>query len=128
MKHTKKEIEKMYNFAKELYEDEYMDIYWLKRLYNEIAEEFSLDVAFWVDWNEYWGDDEIYCYVHINNIWSIVFDWSVNRYTDENFYKDTVNYILRLEEEAEKIREKLLPINQKQKWHNENAQFVIEKI
>ena len=113
MKHTQKFINQMYEYVKEMYEESwYHDIYELKRLYNDIAEEFNLDVAFWIDWNEYAGDDTIYCYVYINNIWSIVFNRSVNLYKDLNFYKDTVNYILELEEQAEKIREKLLPINQ----------------
>lgn len=111
MEHTQEFINKINEFVKEKYEEGwYHDIYELKRLYNDIAEEFNLDVAFWIDWNEYAGDDTIYAYVYINNIWSIVFDWDVNWYTDENFYKDTVNYILELEEQAMKIREKLLPI------------------
>lgn len=112
MKHTEKFINEIYEYAKEQYEgDECLDIYWLKRLYNDITENFNLDVAFWVDGNEYGGDDEIYCYVHVDNIGSIVFDWSCKWYTDWNFYKDTVNYILYLEEQAEEIRKKLLNLN-----------------
>lgn len=109
------EIKKMYSFTEELYEwDDVYDIYDLKNLYNEIAEEFWLEIAFWIDWCQYWWDEEIYCYIHVNNIWSIVFDWSVNHYTDHNFYKDTVNYILELEEEGQKIKEKLLNPNKKE--------------
>lgn len=112
MKTTKEFLERMYEFSKQEYDwEDIYDIYELKTLYNNIAEEFWLDIAFWIDWNEYWGDDEIYCYIHVNNIWSIVFDWSVGRYTDWNFYKDTVDYLLDLQEEAEKILNKILPIN-----------------
>lgn len=108
MKPTKETLEKMYNLSKELYEDEWEpDIYWLKRIYNELADNFWLDISFWVDGCEYWWDDEIYCYVYVNNIWSIVFNRWVKRYTDGNFYKDTVNYLLELEEEWEKIKNKI---------------------
>lgn len=115
MKHTKEYIEEMYNYTKELYEwDDVYDMYELKRLYNDISEKFNLDVAFWIDGCEYWWDEEIYCYVYVDYIWSIVFNWSVNHYTDHNFYKDTVNYILGLEEEGQKIKEKLLNLNKKE--------------
>ena len=112
MKPTQETIQRMYNLAKELYEDENTDIYWLKRIYNEISDNFWLDISFGVDWCEYWWDDEIYCYVYVDNIWSIVFNRSVNRYTDWKFYKDTVDYLLRLQEDAEEIEKKLLPLNQ----------------
>lgn len=113
MKTTKEFLERMYEFAKEEYDwEDFNDIYELKRIYNNIADEFWLDIAFWVDWNEYWWDDEIYCYIHVNNIWSIVFNWSVNWYTDWNFYKDTVNYLLELQEEWEQIEKKVLNPNQ----------------
>ena len=113
MKHTEKFIKEMYDYTKELYEENwYFDIYDLRRLYTDIAEKFNLDIAFWIDGNEDGGDDTIYCYVYVNNIWSIVFNRSIRRYTDWNFYKDTVNYLLELEEEAQKIREKLLTFNQ----------------
>ena len=108
MKTSKEQLQKMYEYMKEQYENEYCsEIYDLKRLYNDFSEEFWLDTEFWVDGCEYWGDDEIYCFVYANNIWSIVFDRSVKRYTDENFYKDAVNYLLELQEQAEKIIEKL---------------------
>lgn len=114
MKHTEQYIEKMYSYAKKLYDwEDIYDIYELRRLYTDIAEEFNLDIAFWIDWNEDWWDDEIYCYIHVNWIWSIVFDWSCNNYTDWNLYKDTVNYILELEEEWERVKEKVLNPNQK---------------
>lgn len=105
MTHSEKYINKMYDFAKEKYgwHDIY-DIFELKRLYNDIAENFNLDITFWIDWNEYWWDDEIYCYTHVNNIGSIVFDWSCKTYTDSNFYKDTVNYILELEKQGIEIK------------------------
>lgn len=107
-------IQKMYDYMKEQYEEmDFPEIYDLKRLYNDFSEEFWLDIEFWVDGCEYWGDDEIYCFVYINSIWSIVFDRSVKRYTDENAYKDTVDYLLWLQWEAEKIKEKLLTPNQK---------------
>ena len=112
MTHTEKYINDMYEFAKEKYDwNDIYDIYELKRLYNDIAEEFNLDISFWIDWNEYWWDDEIYCYVYVDNIWSIVFDWSCKNYTDCNFYKDTVNYILQLEKQGIEIKNKLLNIN-----------------
>lgn len=110
MKTTEKTIQKMYDYSKNYYEENWgsiYDMYELKRFYTDFAEEFDLDVAFWIDWCEYWGDEEIYAYIYVNNIWSIVFNWSVNCYTDGNFYKDPVNYILELENEWEKIRNKL---------------------
>lgn len=90
MTHSEKFINEMYDYAKKMYwwKDIY-DMYDFKRLYNYIAETFNLDIAFWIDWNDDW--DEIYCYTHVNNIGSIVFDWSCKTYTDSNFYKDTVN-------------------------------------
>lgn len=112
MKTTQETIKKMYEFARDLYEDGDLDIYWLKSLYNDISEEFDLDLEFWIDGCEYWWDEEIYCYTYVNNIWSIVFNRWVRQYTDGNFYKDTVNYLLELQEEAEEIQKKLLPINQ----------------
>lgn len=108
MKPTKETLEKMYNFMNELYENEgEPDIYWLKRIYNEFSDEFWLDITFWVDGCEYWWDDEIYCYIYVNNIWSIVFNRWVYRYTDGNFYKDAVNYLLGLQEVAEEIKGKI---------------------
>lgn len=113
MKNTKEQLEKMQEYVKNYLQDEYMDIYWLKRLYNDFSDEFWLDIAFWVDGCEYWWDDSLYCYIHVNDIWSIVYNRSVNRYDDINFYKDCVNYLLELNEEWKKIKEKLLNLNQK---------------
>ena len=115
MKTTKEQLNKMYNYSKNYYKEEWgniYDMYDLKRFYTDFADEFDLDIAFWVDWCEYGWDDEIYCYTHVDNIWSIVFDWSVNHYTDWNFYKDPVNYLLELQKQAEEIQKKLLSINQ----------------
>lgn len=108
MKTTKKQLNEMYDFMQNLYsEHSFSDIFLLKERYNDFSEQFWLDIAFWIDGCEYAWDDAIYCYVHVNNIWSIVFERNVERYTDENFYKDAVNHLLELQEQAEKIIEKL---------------------
>ena len=112
MKHSQKFVKEMYKFAKEELEGWLIDIYEVKNAYRDIAEEFNLDVEFWIDWNEYPWDDEIYCYVYVNWIWSIVFDRWVKWFTDENQYKEMVDHMLYLEEQAEEIEKKLLPINQ----------------
>ena len=111
MQHTKEFINDMYEYVKENMDCDFYDIYELQRLYNDIAEEFHLDIAFWVDGNYDWGDDEIYCYVYVDYVGSIVFDWSVKWYTDHKFYKDLVNYLLELEEQAMDIRKKILVTN-----------------
>lgn len=113
MKPTKKRLQEMYKFAKELYDGcTSADIYDLKRIYNDIADEFWLDIAFWIDWNEYGWDDEIYCFIHINCVGSLVFNWGCNRFTDEGDYKEAVDYILELEDEWAEIKAKLLNHNQ----------------
>lgn len=105
METTKETLEEMYNFMDGLYKSEEIpDIYWIKRMYNEFCWKFWLDIDFGVDWCEYWWDDSIYCYVYVNNIWSIVFNRWVNRYTDN---KSTVNHLLELQKEAEDIRKRL---------------------
>ena len=105
-------IEEMYKYAKGSMDWESFEIFDLVRLYNEIAEEFDLDLTFWVDGCEYWWDDEIYCYVHIDNIGSVVFDRWVKRYTDWKQYKDLIDYLLVLQGDAENIKAKILHYNQ----------------
>lgn len=106
MKTSKEQLGMMYEHMKELFKNEYIDIYNLVRIYNRFSELYNLDLAFWVDWCEYWGDDSIYCFTHINEVWSVVFNRSVNWY-DENSYKDAVNYLLELQDEATEIRNKI---------------------
>ena len=107
MKHTQKFIKEMYKYAKSEFEGWLIDIFEVMNAYRDIAEEFDLTVAFWIDWCEYTWDDEIYCYLHVNWIGSIVFDRWVKRFTDEKDYKDAVDYILKLEEQAEEISNKI---------------------
>ena len=111
---TEKQIQKMYKYAKEIYEDWLIDIYELKNAYNDICEEFNLDIAFWIDWNEYPWDDELYVYTHINCIWSLVFDWWVKWINDENSFMEAVDYILDLEETWIELKNKLLNPKQEQ--------------
>lgn len=105
---NKKDLENAYQIAKELYDwEDVWDIYDVRRLYSNLAEELDLNIEFWVDGCQYGGDEEIYCYIHINNIWSVVFNRSCITFCDHERYKDAVDYILQLEEEGEKIKEKL---------------------
>ena len=100
------EKEKMYERMQNAYLNKEKDIYWLVNLYNEFSDEFWLCVTFWVDWNEYWWDDSIYCYVYVDNIWSIVFNRACDWYTDPDFYKDAVNYLLYMDEEWKELLKK----------------------
>ena len=106
MKTSKEQLGMMYEHMKELFKNEYIYIYNLVSIYNRFSELYNLDLAFWVDWCECWGDDSIYCFTHINGVWSVVFNRSVNWY-DENSYKDAVNYLLELQDEATEIRNKI---------------------
>lgn len=114
MKPTKKQLQEMYNYAKELYDwITYNDIYDLKRIYSDISDEFWLDIEFWIDWNQDWWDDEIYCYIYMNWIGSIVFNWSCTWYNNEDEYKNAVDYLLKLNDEGNEIVNKILTFNQK---------------
>lgn len=109
-----KPTKQMYDYAKEQYEwTSHNDVYDLKRIYNDMADEFWLDISFWVDWDRDWGDDEIYCYIYMDFIWSIVFNWACTRYSNEDEYKQAVDYLFYLQEEWEWIRDKILNLGQK---------------
>jgi len=102
-----KATKEMYDWMKNAYEEGRTDIYWIKRIYNDFSDEFWLIIAFGIDWYEDWGDDSIYCYFVMFNELSIVFNWGCSEYNDWDFYKDTVNYLLELEENARKIKERI---------------------
>lgn len=111
--------QEMYDFMKNLYEEMSIDwAYDLARLYNEFAGKY-LEIEFWVDGQEY-GDGDIYCYIYVNGIWSIVYNWSCGRYEDPNFYKDTVNYLLNLDKEGQEIKEKLISLTSKNNSNENN--------
>lgn len=97
-------------YAKQEFNRGTLDVYWLKRLYNELAEKLNYHIEFWVDWCEYGWDEEIYCFIHVNWIGSIVFNWWVRQYTDTKWL---IDYLYSLEQDAKEIQNNILNYNKK---------------
>lgn len=103
----KMDKETMYEITRIALLDAETDIYWLVRLYNDLSDKFDLGLTFWVDGTEYWGDEEIYCYIYVDNVGSIIINWACDWYDNKDYYKELTDYLLYLDECWNETRDRI---------------------